>query len=278
MKHFFYISLLAVFFLAPQLLHAQEWSIDSLTSAVTITEKGSLEITDTITVLLEEGGRIEMERALPKFFTNSIGEDQKISLSVTSLKSKDKKVPYQLKSSGDTYRLIIRDKEEESLERHYELSYTLENILDNVSTTETLAWSLTGVWSAPIKRARASAKFEGNLINYSCFLNTASNSEKCFIDTTTNLLNFQSPKDVLPGEEVVIATTFEKSTFIPQKDEGGVISKILRALGATILLVVLTLLGHGLWRRGLLQRKKTPEKQESSSEETPSDSNLSPSE
>ncbi|WP_417310205.1 DUF2207 domain-containing protein [Devosia sp.] len=196
--------------------------IRSFASAVTVNVDGSVDVTETITVMAE-GNEIRrgIYRDIPTELVAEDGTRLRSNLKVREVLRAGRAEPYSVESIGSGFRRIRIGDADVFLprgEHTYTISYSMDRMARRFADHDEIYWNATGnYWNFPIERAVASVTLpDGAVISDLSGYTGATGSDEQAVTITREADNralFRATRVLAPGEGMTVAASFQKGVL-----------------------------------------------------------------
>lgn len=186
--------------------------IESFVSDVTVSDTGSVHITETIEYDFEDASRRGIFREIPLTHPQHSGswyQNRVVHISVVDVERDGRDEPYALTGSGDMFRVRIGDPDVTISGSHtYTITYTVSGALTYYDTGIDFYWNVTGDgWTVPIDEVSATVRAADGILlpTASCYVGQAGATESCTQATTTGTSATFHASDIAAGSGLTIA-------------------------------------------------------------------------
>jgi uncharacterized membrane protein len=223
MKKLFFMlgALLLVLAIVPSFAYAQDYSISSFNSEITISEDSSILVRETIDVnfLTSKHG---IYREIPYRFKDDLGSTVITPLKVVSVRNQTGAAwNYQVTKNGDVVNIKIGDaKKYVSGFQTYVITYKVENAILFMEDHDQLYWNVTGnYWNAPIKDASAvislAVKGSSQQLRAVSYVGLYGSVEQGGYEATDNTVKYYTKRSLRTGEGLTIVFGWDKGLVTP---------------------------------------------------------------
>lgn len=214
MKKFLLFLSLAFVLLTAPVLGAEDYTIRSFDSQITVNQETSLNVRETIEVEFHQQ-RHGIFRVVPVIYS-AHGQTIKTDLNVLSVTdSQGEQVPYQVSRLNQSRKIKIGDPNKTVVgEQTYVLTYKVERVLRRYEEHDEVYWNVTGSeWSTEIEKATAAVSTEyANIKQIDCFAGQAGSEQKnCSGEAAMKEADFSVVRPIKPGEDFTIVAGFNKN-------------------------------------------------------------------
>ena len=219
------ISLILALFIAVMgflpTANAQE-VIKSFSSDIIVLKNGSVDVTETITVIAEGLSiRRGIFRDIPTNLQNDNGSLIRSNLNIVSITRDGVDEPYFTEGFNDGIRIYIGESSVflEPNTYTYMIRYTLTRMTRSFAQYDEIYWNATGnFWDFPIENARATITLPQGAIITEMAAYTGRQgdiqSDAKFIRTSDNSATFRATRSFYPREGMTISVSFEKGALL----------------------------------------------------------------
>jgi hypothetical protein len=217
---FFFLILLMLLF--PIAISAQDFTIDNFHSGIIINEDASFIVREAIDVRFHTT-KHGIFREIPYKYSDERGGTIKTPLKVLSV-TDDSGRPWKYKTmkKGNVVNIRIGDPDNYvSGIQKYVITYKVENAILFFDDHDELYWNVTGnYWWAPIKQVssnvRLALKNQSRTLWAACYTGALGVKESaCRYETSGNMADFFTEKDLSPREGFTIAFGWDKGLVAP---------------------------------------------------------------
>ncbi len=214
--------ILLVLIIAPSAVYAQDFTIDSYNTEITINEDSSFIVKEAITAdfAIPKHG---IYRDIPYRYRDEFGNIIRTPLKVISVTNgSGEKLKYRVNKNGNVVTIKIGDAEKYiSGVQKYVIEYKVENALLFLKDQDQLYWNVTGNgWGVPIKEASAKVFLAVNAVSKNikaaCYTGAAGSTEAAGdIETGYNSGQFNTTRELNAGEGFTIVSSWDKGLVTP---------------------------------------------------------------
>lgn len=201
---------------------SQDFTINRFQSEIIVNRDSSLEVKETIDVEFHRP-KHGIYREIPYRYTDELGRTIKTPLKVVSVTDgSGRRWKFRVTRGGNVINIRIGDADRYVGGRQtYVIVYTVDNAILFFDDHDELYWNVTGnYWKSPIKEAFAkvalAVKEKSNDIWASCYTGVyGSRESQCGFETSDNIGEFFTRKDLRVGEGFTIAFGWNKGLVSP---------------------------------------------------------------
>ena len=196
--------------------------IRSFASAVTVNVDGSVDVTETITVVAEgQEIRRGIYRDIPTELVGDDGKRLRSNLNVREVLRQGASEPYSVENIGGGFKRIRIGDADVFLtrgEHTYTIRYTMDRMARRFADHDEIYWNATGnYWNFPIERAVAAVTLpEGAVISdLSGYTGVPGSDEQAVTITreADNRALFRATRLLRPGEGMTVVASFQKGVL-----------------------------------------------------------------
>jgi uncharacterized membrane protein len=202
--------------------NAQNFTIEDFHSDITISESGSIEITETIVVAFDQR-KHGIYREIPFRYVNEMGDGIVMPVTVNSvLRENGRAWTYEVSKEGNVMNIRIGDADRYVQGRQvYVINYVVDNAILFFEDHDELYWNVTGnYWRAPINRASADVRLSTDEVSSemtgACYTGDyGSNESECAYELSENKASFGTSRALRVGEGLTVAMGWDKGIVSP---------------------------------------------------------------
>lgn len=214
-------AILLILVIIPSFAYAQDYSISSFNSEITINEDSSILVRETIDVnfLISKHG---IYREIPYSFKDDLGGNVITPLKVVSVRNQTGAAwNYQVTKNGNVINIKIGDANKYvSGFQTYVITYKVENALLFMEDHDQLYWNVTGnYWNAPIKDASAVVSLAGKgssqQLRAVSYVGLYGSVEQGGYEAIDNAVKYYTKRSLRTGEGLTIVFGWDKGLVTP---------------------------------------------------------------